>query len=223
MLNLSPVMQGFLGGAVAISFPLLFNLGKEILFDRRKRKEERAYISVQLVFLLDKFVARCADVAWDNGYDPITQGLDEAELTSQTQIPIFDMSSIKGEHKYLKPEMLAKLHSIEIKLNQANESLNDEDGNWLYGGSLWEYFELRRELYGKVGIYAASIAKDLRNEFKIETTHGWVPSERIHQSIKDLEEIKAERDERIRQRKAERARRKAEEGKEQDHGVREPD
>lgn len=222
MLGLSTFMQGFLGGAVAISFPLVFNLVKEIYFDKRKRKEEQAYISVQLVFQLDKFVARCADVAWDRGYDPFCMEPDESELESQTQIPAFDMSSIKGEHKYLQPEMLAKLHSIEIKLNQANEALHDEDSSWLYGGPRWEYFELRRKHYGEVGLYAASIAKELRNEFNIETTHGWVPSESIHQSIIDLEEIKAERDERRRQRKVERERRKAEEENGKDDDVCEP-
>ncbi|WP_323902501.1 hypothetical protein [Aeromonas caviae] len=211
MLGLSTVMQGFLGGALAISFPLAFNLVKEIIFDKRKRREEQAYISVQLVFQLDKFVARCADVAWDRGYDPFEMEPDESELVSQTQIPTFDISNIKGEHKYLKPEMLAKLHSIEIKLNQANEALHDEDCSWLYGGPRGEFFELRRKYYGEVGLYAASIAKELRNEFNIETAHGWVPSEKIHQSIIDLEEIKADRDERIQQRKIERERRKTEE------------
>lgn len=209
MFGLSPAMQGFIGGAAAISVPLMFNLGKEIYFDRRKRREERAYISVQLVFLLDKFIARCADVAWDRGCDPTSPEPDDSELADQTQIPIFDMSSVKGEHKYLKPDTLAKLHSIEIRLHQANEALRDEDSDWYYSECLWKYYERRRELYGQVGFYAASIAKYLRNEFKIETSHGWEPSERIEGSIKDLEEIKAERAERKKQREADRKRRKA--------------
>ncbi|CAH3929848.1 hypothetical protein AI2795V1_4708 (plasmid) [Serratia marcescens] len=211
MLDLSPGMQGFLGGTAAIAFPLIFNLGKEFYFDWRKRKAERAYISVQLIFLLDKFVARCADVSWDSGYDQTEQKPDDLELKDQASIPTFDMSSVKGEHKYLKPEMLSRLHSIEIRLNQANEALNDPDEPWLYGDGRWMYYEKRRELYSQVGAYAASIAKDLRTEFKIKTTHGWEPSERIQRSIQDLEEIKTSRAERIKLRKAERERIKAEE------------
>ncbi|WP_141192626.1 hypothetical protein [Enterobacter kobei] len=95
MFDLSPGMQGFLGGAAAIGVPLLFNLGKEVIFDIRKRKAERAYISVQLIFLLDKFVARCADVAWDNGFDPMMPEPHDEELEDQTQIPVFDMISVK--------------------------------------------------------------------------------------------------------------------------------
>lgn len=73
MFNLSPGMQGFLGGAAAVGIPLLFNLVKEIVFDRRKSKTERTYISVQLVFLLDKFVSECAEASWDRGFDETFQ------------------------------------------------------------------------------------------------------------------------------------------------------
>ncbi|WP_262244296.1 hypothetical protein [Serratia liquefaciens] len=205
MLSLSPSMQGFLAGAAAIGIPLMFNLGKELYFDWRKRKAERAYISVQLIFLLDKFVARCADVAWDDGYDQTEQKPADSELSDQTPVPVFDMSSVKGEHKYLEPDMLSRLHSIEIKLNQANEALRHEDKPWLYGYGLWRYYEKRRALYGQIGIYASSIADDLRTEFNIETIHGWKPSESITRSIRDLKKIKAKRDKRTKQRKRRKA------------------
>lgn len=212
MLGLSPAMQGFLGGAAAIGFPLLFNLCKDIFFDRRKRKAECAYISVQLIFLLDKFVARCADVTWDEGYDATDQKPDDSELSDQVPIPNFDMSSVKGEYKYLKPDMLSRLHTIEIMLNQANEALHYEDEPWLYGDGLWMYYEKRRELYAKVGIYAASIADDLRTEFNIETSHNWKPIERIHRSVRDLEKLKSRRAKRAKQRK----RKKKQEAKEKE-------
>lgn len=211
MFSLSPAMQGFLGGAAAVGVPLLFNLIKEIVFDWKKRKAERAYISVQLVFLLDKFVGRCADVAWDRGSDPSMPEPADDELEDQTQIPVFDLSGIKGEHKYLEPTMLARLHTIEIKLNQSKEALSDEDADWTWGGGKWKYYETRRELLGQVGLYAAAIAADLRTEFKIQNTEGWEPNKRILQSIKDLKDIRAERDKIKKQRKAERERRKAEE------------
>lgn len=206
--DMGPGMKGFLGGAAAIGIPLLFNLWKEVHFDARKREEERAYISVQLVFLLDKFVARCADVAWDEGYDPTSPEPDDSELEAQTIIPTFDMSGVKGEHKYLQPEMLARLHSIEIKLQQVKDTLNI-DGDWNYPGNGWQYFEARRELYGEVGIYAASIAEDLRKKFKITAANSWEPAERIRRSMQQLEDKKAAREERHRQRKAERERKAA--------------
>ncbi|MGK4478671.1 hypothetical protein ACSMDC_09840 [Yersinia enterocolitica] len=210
MFGLSPSMQGFLGGAAAVSIPLLFNLIKEIVFDWRKRNAERVYISVQLVFLLDKFVAHCADVAWDRGCDPTMPEPDDEALEDQIEIPIFDMSSAKGEHKYLEPEMIARLHTIEIRLNQSKEVLCNEGADWNWGGYNWKYYETRRELLGQIGLYATAIAKDLRIKFKIQNIEGWEPSERIHRSIQDLKEIKAKRRERQQRRKAEQERREVE-------------
>jgi len=209
MLGLSAETAALLGASAAIGIPLIFNLIKEICFDRRKRNAERAYISVQLVFLLDKFVARCADVAWDEGYDPTMPEPNDEELADQTDIPAFDMSSVKGEHKYLKPEMLARIHSIEIKLNQANEELFRDGVDWF--GELWRHYKLRRELYANVGLFAAEIADDLRKEFDIQNVDGWEPSERIRRSLKSLNKVKAERKKRKRQRKIEREERKAQE------------
>lgn len=166
MFDLSPAMQGFLAGSAAIGTPLLANFLKELWFDRRKRKAERAYICIQLVFLLDKFVARCADVAWDRGYDPSMPEPDDQELQDQTKIPVFDMSSVEGEYKYLKPQMLARLHTIEIKLNQVHEELYRDEVDWC--GERWKHYELRRELYADVGLYVADIANDIRQEFDID-------------------------------------------------------
>lgn len=199
MFDFSPATMGFLGGASAIGFPLMFNLVKEIVFDKRKRNAERAYISVQLVFLLDKFVARCADVSWDEGFDPTMPEPTDENLVDQTQIPAFDMSSVKGEYKYLSADMLARLHSIEIKLNQAKEELFRDGVDW-YGDN-WRHYELRRELYANVGLFAAEIADDLRKEFDIQNVDGWEPSERIRGSLKSLNKVKAERKERKRQRR----------------------
>ncbi|MDY4348901.1 hypothetical protein [Pectobacterium brasiliense] len=90
MFDLSPAMQGFLGGAAAVGVPLLFNLVKEMVFDLRKIKAERIYISVQLVFLLDKFVSECAEVSWDRGFDETYQEPGSPEyLKTQVEPPIF--------------------------------------------------------------------------------------------------------------------------------------
>lgn len=194
MLVFSPAVVGFLAGASVVIVPLIFNLIKELYFDQRKRKEERAYISVQLIFLLDKFVDRCAMVAWDDGHDSRFAPPDDSELEAQTTIPVFDMSSTKGEHKYLEPQMLAKLHSIDIKLRLASEKLHNEDNDWFYTGQNWMYYELRREVYAEVGLFAASIAEELRGIFDVTYSDEWRPIESIKRSKLKLQEIKSERE-----------------------------
>lgn len=130
MFGLSPAMQGFLAGAAAIGFPLCFNLIKEVVFDRRKRKEERAYISVQLVFLLDKFVNGCAQVSWDRRFDESSPEPDYPEyLKVQVTPPVFDMSTVKGEYKFLKPDLLYRLQSVEIEQLKTQEELREMTKN----------------------------------------------------------------------------------------------
>lgn len=201
--NMGPGMKGFLGGAVAIGFPLLFNLWKDFHFDKRKREAERAFISVQLVFLLDKFVALCAEVAWDEGYDPTLPPPNDDQLEDQTKIPTFDMSSVKGEHKYLEADMLARLHFIEIKLHQAKETLSEPFADWDFDGYQWMYYERRRELLAEIGLYAAAIAEDLRKAFKIKSIADWQPANRIRKSMLHLEAERRRREESRRKRKAE--------------------
>ena len=190
--SLSTTEKAFWGSAAVVGVPLIFNLVKDIGLDWRKRKEERAFISVQLVFLLDKFVASCADVAWDQGYDPYYPEPDEHELKPQAKIPVFDMSIVKGEHKYLKPGMLYKLHNIEIELRLAGDSLNYLAQNPSFSADdYYSYYELRRKLYAYVGLYAADISDDLRKKFKIRKTEGWEPKLRIVDSLNSIKKEKS--------------------------------
>lgn len=186
--SLNSTEKAFWGSAAVVGIPLCFNLIKDIIFDARKRREERAYISVQLIFLLDKFVSSCADVAWDEGYDPTNQPPNESDYEDQVKIPIFDMSNVKGEHKYLKPEMLYRLHKIEIELNKARNKLFNENyhNEWRAFGETHKYYTRRRELYAEVGLMAASIADDLRDTFNIKVIEGWEPSKRIQDSLNSI-------------------------------------
>ncbi|MGN8239540.1 hypothetical protein [Enterobacter soli] len=194
MFGISPENAAFYGAAAAIGVPLIANFFKELWFDRRKRRAERAFISVQLVFLLDKFIANCANVSWDCGYDPMNPPPDETELEDQVQIPNFDMTSVKGEYKYLKPSLLYKLHNIDIELYKARSKLYQYQEECYFSPDLlWEYYELRRESYANVGLYVASIADELRKEFGISKTEDWDPRNSIVESMKQLRRIRANR------------------------------
>lgn len=48
-----------LGAAAAVVAPLVYNTIKEALFEKSKRKREERYIIVQLIFILDKYIADC--------------------------------------------------------------------------------------------------------------------------------------------------------------------
>lgn len=198
----SPIVTSFVGASLATCVPLVFNLIKDVVFDYRKRKAEREFIGVQLIFILENFVSKCADISWDKGYD--NEYPEEGDnLTDQVKIENFDMSSVKGEYKYLKPKFLYKLHSINIQIYQAHQKLyRSKLDCWHLKGSLdWEYYEMRRELFADIGLYVADIANKLRKEFKIQRVKGWKPEKRIIRSKNQIKEEKLERKKKIKERK----------------------
>ena len=193
MLDLSPAMQGFLGGAAAVGVPLLFNLVKEMAFDWRKTKVERTYVSVQLVFLLDKFVSECAEVSWDRGFDEIFQEPDSPEyLKTQVEPPIFDMSTVKGEYKYLEPTLIYRLQSIDIELLQIKQELRETTENPNFGPELMDKYILkRRELYADLGLNVAQLSEDVRYKLRIDADDGWIPKESLLRSKTHISRIKS--------------------------------
>lgn len=193
MFNLSPGMQGFLGGAAAVGIPLFFNLVKEIVFDRRKSKTERTYISVQLVFLLDKFVSECAEASWDRGFDETFQEPESPEyLKTQVAPPTFDMSTVKSEHKYLEPTLIYRLQSIDIDLLKIKNKLREMTDNPNFGPMfMGDYILLRRELYMDLGLNVAQLSENVRDELRIDADHGWKPKEILLKSKADITRIKS--------------------------------
>ena len=193
MVVLSPAMQGFLGGAAAVGVPLFFNLAKEVIFDRQKIQAERAYISVQLIFILDKFVSECAEVSWDRGFDEIYQEPDSPEyLKIQVEPPVFDMSTVKGEYKYLEPTLIYRLQSIDIELLKIKQKIREMTDNPNFGPEFMDrYILLRRELYADIGLNVALLSEDLRDKLKIDADHGWKPKERLLRSKAHIARIKS--------------------------------
>ncbi|HHH0281198.1 TPA: hypothetical protein ACPZNW_004145 [Yersinia enterocolitica] len=153
-----------MGAAAAIGIPLLFNMFKEMYFDYKKRKTERDYILVQLIFILDKFTADCAQVAWDDGYPPYEPPSDIR--ATQVSAPVFDLSSVKGEYKYLSPEQLYRLQAIDIKLIQIKEKLRSYE--MFDDPASDRYFSSRRRFYIELGLYTDSLIQEIRHQANIK-------------------------------------------------------
>ncbi|OVZ95670.1 hypothetical protein CBW53_19425 [Yersinia frederiksenii] len=165
---------------------------KEIYFDYKKRETEKNYILVQLIFILDKFTAACARVAWDDGY-PENEPPSEIRAI-QVSDPVFDLSSVKGEYKYLSPQQLYELQAIDIKLIQIKENLRSYD---VFDESdLGGYFTLRRKLYIELGLYTDSLIQEIRYQSNIKH-NAWnneaSPVDSIKRSQWQLWRMKADR------------------------------
>ncbi|HHH2234986.1 TPA: hypothetical protein ACPY5O_003782 [Yersinia enterocolitica] len=193
-----------IGAVAAIGIPLLFNMLKEIYFDYIKRKTERDYILVQLIFILDKFTAACALVAWDDGY-PLDEPPSEMRQI-QVSDPVFDLSSVKGEYKYLSPQQLYRLQAIDIKLIQIRKKLLSYE---IYDQSeLGDYFTSRRRFYIELGLYTDSLIQEIRHQSKIKH-NAWnnevSPVDLIKSSQRQLWKMKSARTLKQMERKAKNA------------------
>lgn len=187
-------LYSFIGAAAAITIPLIVNVCKDFYFDCLKRTTEKSYISVQLIFLLDEFASKCGDVSWDQGYDPSFPTPNEHEYNDQVEAPIFDMSSVKGEHKYLEASMLYKLQNINIEVFKSKVRLRDLVNSPSFDYSdLPGYYETRRREYANIGLYACNIADELRKNFDVPSHHDWNPRDSILDSIKQMNRCRSVR------------------------------
>jgi len=191
-LNNPDKLSSFVGAAAALCIPLFFNAVKELLFDIRKRKTEKNYIAVQLIYLLDDFVSSCGEVSWDRGFDPYYPEPDEHEYEAQAQVPVFDLPSVKGDQKYLEPIMLYRLQGINIQLARAKQRLREITNSPSFGPEdIDDYFTERRREYAAIGLNAASMVKELRIKFKVPQRDGWNPSDTIIDSLNQMNRQRA--------------------------------
>ncbi|MGP2966233.1 hypothetical protein [Serratia marcescens] len=193
----------FIGAATGIAIPLIFNTIKDVIFERNKRFTERRYIGVQLVFLLDKFTSHCADVAWDDGFDEF--GSPGEPRQDQVSLPTFDLSSVKGEYKFLSAQFIYKLHLINIKLIKIHNALKEE--GLFCDDELDGYYNLRRRLFVDLGVYADNLNREICNVFKIKHEswdEGRSPRDYLESSKMNLWKAKARREFSKMERKAKR-------------------
>lgn len=204
-LNDPAKLYPFLGAAAAVSLPLLVNTCKDFYFDLKKRKTERNYIIVQLIFLLDEFASKCGEVAWDEGYDPFYPEPNEHEYEPQVEQPIFSLSAVKGEHKYLDPLILYRLQNINVEIHKAKERLREITNHPAFDyDDVHHYYAERRKLFAQIGIYAIEISDDLRKTFHIPLRDDWSPRDTIQRSLKSMWRSKANQTLKNMARKAER-------------------
>lgn len=153
------------GAAAAIAGPLIFNTVKEAFWERKKRKREERNIVIQLIFLLDKYISQCQFLSYNDGiYDPEK----EYKVTAYVK-PELQLSSVKGDYKYLDADMLYRLHSIDSKREQVISELSSLDDSYFDDApDCTGYYARRQELYAKHGLYVIELSENICRKFQIK-------------------------------------------------------
>ncbi|MEN4527232.1 hypothetical protein [Pantoea agglomerans] len=154
-----------LGAAAAVAAPLIFNTVKEAIWERKKRKREERHIVIQLIFLLDKYISQCEFLSYNDGiYDPEK----EHKVTAYIK-PELELSSVKGDYKYLDADMLYRLHSIDSKRAQVISELSNLDDSYFDDApDCTGYYFRRQELYANHGLYVIELSENICQKFKIK-------------------------------------------------------
>jgi len=181
-----------LGAAAAVAAPLIFNTVKEAVLEEKKRRKEERYIIVQLIFILDKYIAECEFLSRNEGiYDPA-----EKEMSMAYEKPELKLSWVKGDYKYLDTDMLYRLHSIESKHTQVTNELASLDDSYFEDAPDFPgYYFKRKQLYAEHGLYVVELSEDICREFRIRHTSwegGFNPSKSIRERMKEIRIYKSE-------------------------------
>ena len=154
-----------LGAAAAVAGPLIFNTVKEAIWEKKKRKREERHIVIQLIFVLERYISQCQFLSYNDGiYDPEK----EYKVTSYVK-PELQLSSVKGDYKYLDADMLYRLHSIDSKREQVISELSSLDDSYFDDApDCTGYYARRQELYAKHGLYVIELSENICRKFKIK-------------------------------------------------------
>ncbi|HDU8601431.1 TPA: hypothetical protein RG680_000158 [Morganella morganii] len=154
-----------MGAASAVAVPLIYNTVKEAIWETKKRKREERYIVMQLIFMLDKYISQCEFLSYNDGiYDPEK----EYKVTGYVK-PELQLSSVKGDYKYLDADMLYRLYSIDSKCAQVISELSNLDDSYFDDApDCTGYYARRQELYAKHGLYVIELSENICRKFRIK-------------------------------------------------------
>lgn len=120
----------------------------------RKRHDELLFITTELVFLLEQFAERCAEVATDHGYEN-----QDGNMVPEIPLPVLDYASVSGDWWVLPAKLMYRIRELPALQEEANRVLRDADA---FPPDYNELFEARQYQYTRLGLKAIIQARRLR-------------------------------------------------------------
>ncbi|MGQ3910021.1 hypothetical protein [Enterobacter hormaechei] len=129
--------------------------------ENKQSSPERKFICAELVFLLENYAVKCAEVVQDDG-EP---NGDQGEYETTTLLPDkIDYSLVKGNWKSLNSKTMYEICSLPMKQNEAVEYINYVGANMSSPPDHREFFDERQYQFSLLGLKAAEIASGIRKE-----------------------------------------------------------
>lgn len=148
-------------GLIGVVLGVFLTIVKEWWFQSRRNKKDAEYLAIQMVCMLDRYVAGCAEVVGDDG---LYHGQPDSEGNSSIQVsaPKFEPDSAKVEWKSLPARLMYEVLTFPNKIEVAENHISATFEYSAFPPDYSEGFEERQLRYAELGIAAASLADKLR-------------------------------------------------------------
>ncbi len=176
-------------GLVGVALGVILTMLKEWWLQSRKNKKEAEYLAIQIISILDRYVASCSAVVGDDGThhgQPDSNGYCKEQIPT----PTFEPNLLKAEWKCLPANLMYEILMFPNKIEVANQYIS---ATFEYSASPPEYtegFEERQWQYANLGIEAEILASKLRKHVGLPArkVSEWDPVAYMRERKKDIEE-----------------------------------
>lgn len=92
----------------------------------KKSQYELSFIAVDLVFRLEKLAEQCAEIVKDQGCPDLYSR--SGMFTPTTPYPVFSISEVKGDWRFLDTKMMYQIHSLPVRIDEARRHAEEKKG-----------------------------------------------------------------------------------------------
>jgi hypothetical protein len=158
----SDVGKVALGGLIAVGGQLAVTLvawGKEVWFDKSKKRKDAEYLAMRLVLLFDELISGCHKAV----HDPLAE---DREGVSESTVPYPSFTLPEGDYKALPRRLMYEVVSMPNRVNDIHEGLACA---WEFSGppNFDEFFLYRQEHWSKLGLKALDLIDALCRRYEI--------------------------------------------------------
>lgn len=188
-------MTAAIFGLIGVLCGAFLTGAKEWWFQWRKDKRDTAYLAIQVVGLLDRYILGCAAIVGDDGLSE-GQPNENGYRRLQTPVPKFEPESLKVEWRALPFDLMYEILDLPYKAEIAAHAV---DGAREYAATppdFEEFFEERQLQYAEIGLLASELGTRLRDHAGLpsRTVGDWDPNSYMREAKDRIVALRKERD-----------------------------
>ncbi len=183
-------MESALYGLIGVVLGFALTWLKDLYSQRTKNKKDAEYLCIQVTSMLDRFISACLNVVCDDG-----QPDETGYYRTQVATPVLEPEKLEVNWKSLSTDLLYEVLSFPLQIENAEASIHSTFEFVASPPEYSEVFEERKFQYAKLGIKASKLAGRLRQYSRLpeKEIEDWDPTQRMHQMIKEVEELRKTR------------------------------